>query len=102
MKNLLLVLSIAFLGACSNYTTGTARHQCCADAMANGKQCCETKATTDAKSMSAGAAGATKECSAAASSCESAAAASCSEKSAMSCCDEAKAASKECADCVKP
>lgn len=98
MKNLLLVVSIAFLGACSNYTTGNARHQCCADAMANGEQCCET---TDAKSMSAGSADA-KECSSAAATCESAAATSCSEKSAMSCCDEAKAASKECADCVKP
>jgi len=94
MKNILLVVSIALLGACSNYSTGTARHQCCADAMANGKQCCEAPASTDAKSMSAGAAAApaAKEC--------SSAAATCSDKAAMSCCDEAKAASKECGDCV--
>jgi hypothetical protein len=103
MKNLLLVVSIAFLGACSNYTTGTSRPECCRDALANGKTCCEDKAATDAKSMAAGVVSTTaaKECSAAGS-CDSAAAASCESKAAMSCCDEAKASGKDCADCVKP
>lgn len=105
MKNLLLVVSIAFLGACSNYTTGNARSQCCSDALANGKTCCEDTGTTNAKAMTFGAlstTAATKECSAAASSCDSAKAASCESKAAMSCCDEASASGKACADCVKP
>jgi hypothetical protein len=102
MKNLLLaVVSIAFLGACSNYTTGTARSECCSDALANGKTCCED--TTNAKAMAAGVVSTTsaKECSEKAS-CDSAAAANCPMSAAASCCDEAKASGKDCADCVKP
>lgn len=76
MKNLLIIASVALLGACSNYTTGDAKHQCCADAAANGKSCCAEMGDCD---MAAG---------------------SCPEGMAMmACCADAAANGKECAEC---
>lgn len=108
MKNLLLIASFLFIGACQNYATGDARHQCCSDAMANGKtcECCDDmNKDVNASAMSAGAtesmdaccadaAANGKSCCAEMVNCDSAAAASCPEAQAK--CE----ASTECA--VKP
>ena len=82
MKNLLLVVAVAFLGSCATSTSTDAKAQSGAQPAATGAAECTV--LTDCTEAKAG--------------CE--AAASCTDKA--SCCAEAKAAGKECADCVKP
>lgn len=74
MKNLLLVITIALLGACANYTP-KAQKDCCADAEAKGQECCEAMGD-----------------------CQTA----CTDSKAMAqCCKDAAALGKECEECKK-
>lgn len=74
MKNLLLIVAVALLGACANYTP-KAEKDCCAEAeAAGGSACCAEMGD-----------------------CASA----CEDMAAMQCCKDAAALGKECADCAK-
>lgn len=79
MKNFLLIVAVALLGACANYTP-KAEKDCCAEAAAKGETCCEAMG----------------DC---ATACPDAAAKACADMA--QCCKDAAALGKECADCKK-
>lgn len=81
MKTIALLSLFALVGACSNYTMADGQKECCAEAQAQGKSCCEEM--KDCEAM--------QECSGA----------KCDEKAMAACCAEAKAAGKDCAKCAK-
>lgn len=75
MKNLLLVVSVALLGACANYTPKSADKECCTEAQSMGKECCEAMGD-----------------------CANA----CPEGKEMAqCCKDAAALGKDCPECTK-
>ncbi|MDA1260428.1 MAG: hypothetical protein O3A20_07370 [Planctomycetota bacterium] len=72
MKNLLLIVAVALIGACANYTP-KAEKACCAEAEAKGEAACCAEMG---------------DC-----------AAACEDMAAMQCCKDAAALGKECTKC---